>query len=149
MGNEQSEIIRDFRHYQDKYVYYIISLCVTAIGFSIYQTTGSKLSWVQLPLAIAILCWSLSIYSGLKLLKYQIRSLEMQDAFYKINQGNHPEVGNHLDLINAGIEGLKSAHLENSNNANSLSKKQQNLFYFGLFAFIVWHVSEMYCNTLS
>jgi hypothetical protein len=44
---QQIELFRAFRQQQEKYVYYIIALCVTAIGFSVYKTNGLALKYTQ------------------------------------------------------------------------------------------------------
>ena len=54
---EQKEIQKQFRQQQEKYVYYVIALCVAVIAFSIHKTTGKSLAWSQIPLAIAVLFW--------------------------------------------------------------------------------------------
>lgn len=47
MNEVQIEIQKQFRQQQEKLVYYIMALSVSAIGFSIYQTTGQNLKVVQ------------------------------------------------------------------------------------------------------
>lgn len=66
----QKELLKVHTQQQERLVYYIIALCVTSIGFSIYQTTGHSLKWIQIPLALALLSWGLSIYCGLRFLNY-------------------------------------------------------------------------------
>jgi hypothetical protein len=63
---EQLQLHKEFREKQEKYTYYIIALCVTAIGFSVLQTTGQPLKVMQLPLAVAVISWGISIYCGLQ-----------------------------------------------------------------------------------
>ena len=53
----------------EKYVYYVIALSVTCIGFSVVRTSGSNLQVTHLPLAGAVLCWGISIYCGLTILR--------------------------------------------------------------------------------
>jgi hypothetical protein len=73
----QSELGQQFRQQQEKFHYYMIGLAVTAIGFSIYQTTGQPLKIVQIPLAISTACWGLSIFCGFMFLKYSTSTFEM------------------------------------------------------------------------
>lgn len=63
---EQLELHKEFREKQEKYAYYFVALCVASIGFSITQTTGQSLKWIQLPLGISVLSWGISIFCGLR-----------------------------------------------------------------------------------
>ncbi|KEO72941.1 hypothetical protein [Anditalea andensis] len=141
---EQREIQRQFRQQQEKFVYNLIALSVTAIGFSIYKTTGQPLKWIQLPLGTAILCWGLSIFCGLSLLKYVISTLYANNTYFDIIQGRNSEIGNHPQKIEAATSGVKQAMDINSNRASSYSKWQERLFYLGIVLFLVWHITEMY-----
>lgn len=146
---EQNEIQKQFRQQQEKYVYYLIALSVTAIGFSVYKTTGQELKWIQLPLAFSVASWGLSVLCGLKFLKYVISTLYANNAYFDILQGKHPKVGNHPQKIEAATSGIKQAMQTNSNRASSYSKWQGRLFYVGIILFIVWHVFEMYQLTIK
>ena len=57
MKSEQKELLNIFRQQQEKYVYYLIALCVTSIGFSVYKTSGVPIKGIQIPLAVAVLSW--------------------------------------------------------------------------------------------
>lgn len=144
---EQSELLKQFRQQQEKYVYYIIALCVTGIGFSVVKTTGLPLKWTQIPLASAVLSWGLSIHCGLKFMRYTISTLYANKTYLDILQGKHPKAGNHPQLIQAAAEGVIQAMEFNSDRAMKLSQWQNRLFYFGIILFIAWHVIEMYYTT--
>ena len=40
MTEQQKELSKHFREQQVKYIYYIIALCVAAIGFTVHETLG-------------------------------------------------------------------------------------------------------------
>tara|TARA_R110002049_G_scaffold308432_1_gene512449 strand:+ start:1542 stop:1988 length:447 start_codon:yes stop_codon:yes gene_type:complete len=141
---EQKEIQRQFRQQQEKFVYYMIALSVTAIGFSVYKTTGLQLKWTQMPLGLAILCWGLSVFCGLRFLKYVISTLYANNTYFDIIQGRVSEIGTHPQKIEAVTSGVKQAMEINSNRASSYSKWQERLLYSGMILFLVWHISEMY-----
>lgn len=137
MEEEQKELWRLYKLQQEKYVYYIIALSVTAIGFSIYNTTGVNLKLIQIPLGISILCWGLSIYCGLTFLNYIISSLYTNLIYLEFTK-NH----------NVGIEKVKAdfndTMSKSSEKTSKLLKWQVNLFYSGIVLFIIWHILEMY-----
>jgi hypothetical protein len=141
---EQREIQKQFRQQQEKYVYYMIALSVTATGFSVYKTTGLQLKWTQIPLGLAILCWGLSIFCGLRFLKYVISTLYANNVYFDIIQGRYADIGTHPQKIEAAKSGVKQAMETNSNRASAYSKWQERLFYCGIVLFLVWHITEMY-----
>ena len=122
----------------------MIALSVTAIGFSVYKTTGLQLKLTQMPLGLAILCWGLSVFCGLRFLKYVISTLYANNAYFDIIQGRDSEIGTHPQKIEAATSGVKQAMETNSNRASSYSKWQERLFYSGIILFLVWHILEMY-----
>ncbi|MFA5783066.1 MAG: hypothetical protein WC868_12440 [Bacteroidales bacterium] len=146
---EQKEMIKQFRQQQEKYTYYIIALCIAAIGFSIHKTTSLPLKLGQIPLGIAILTWGVSIYCGLKNIHYVLSTLYANIAYLEIAQGKDPDIGTHPQKIKAATEGIKRAMESNSEKASSLSTWQYRLFIIGFIAFLVWHILEMYKITIS
>lgn len=143
MEELKKEIRIQFRQQQEKFTYYVIALCVASVGFSINITIGQPLKWIQLPLGIAILLWGASIYLGLKFIQYVISTLFANHAFFEIQEGNNPEVGNSPSLIQAATSGVKQAMETNSERATKLSKWQNRLFYFGIISFLIWRILEM------
>lgn len=141
---EQKEIRQQFRQQQEKYVYYLIALSVAAIGFSVHITIGEPLKWIQLPLGLSVLSWGLSVFFGLKFIRYAISTLYANNAYFEIIKGQYPEVGSNPHLIDAATKGIKNAMETNITNASRISEWQNRLFYAGIVLFIVWHVIEMY-----
>src|SRR5690606_10460858 len=83
----QVDIQKQFREGQTKYRYYIIALCVAAIGFSIHETADSQIKLIQIPLAIAIVSWSLSIYFGLKAANTVLNALYKNNQYFEVEAG--------------------------------------------------------------
>ncbi|ESU20212.1 hypothetical protein FEDK69T_30270 [Flavobacterium enshiense DK69] len=147
MSETRFEIQKEFRERQEKYVYYLIALSVSAIGFSIFKTDNQTLNIYQIPLAIAVICWSVSIFCGLKFLKYVISSLYNNNSYFEIINGKDPKVGNNLEKIEISIEAFKEAWKINANSMKRYFTWQGYLFYTGIILFIVWHIIEMYFRT--
>lgn len=139
----EKDLINQFRQQQEKYVYYVVALAVTCIGFSVIKTTDESLTWLHLPLGIAVLCWSVSIYCGLAFIKYTISGLYNNKVYLDILHGRHVEVGNHPQMIEAAASGVKEAMETNSNRAGNLMKYQSWLFYIAVLSFLAWHVCIM------
>lgn len=141
---EQIEIQKQFRQQQEKFVYYIIALSVTSIGFSVYKTIGLPLKLIQIPLGIAVVSWGLSIFCGFNFLKYSISTLFSNNEYYNILGGKNQEVGNNIHMINAAKIGITKAMNYNSKKANLFFNWLQYLFYSGIISFLTWHLLEMY-----
>lgn len=144
MKEIQKEIQRQFRQQQEKYVYYILALTVSAIGFGIYKTSGLPLKWSQIPLGLSVICWSISIFFGLNFLKYVNGNLYLNNEYFEILAGINPDFGNTTWQIEANIEGLKLAMKSDEKTAEKYFDWQGKLFYFGVVLFILWHILEMY-----
>jgi hypothetical protein len=144
--DSERELINSFRQYQEKYTYYLIALCVTSIGFSVFKTTGIGLKLSQIPLGLAVLSWGISIYCGLTFLKYIMSNLYANTTYLEILGGRNKEVGNHPEMINAAAGGIMGAMESNNNIARKLSRWQNGLFYLGMALFLLWHLIEMYLH---
>ena len=144
MNENQKEIQRQFRQQQEKYVYYILALTVSAIGFAIYKTSGLPLKWSQVPLGLSAISWGISIFCGLMFIKYVISNLYSNNTYFDIIAGRHPDLGNNPVKIEAGVEGIMQAMTSNADTASNYFKWQGRLFYAGIVLFILWHVTEMY-----
>lgn len=144
MDENQKEIQRQHRQQQEKYVYYILALTVSAIGFAIYKTSGLPLKWSQVPLGLSVISWGVSIFCGLKFIKYVLSILYANNAYFEILNGQDPDLGNVPWKIEAGAKGVREAMKLNAITASKYLDWQSRLFYIGIVLFIIWHVSEMY-----
>ena len=146
---EQKYLHKELSQKQEKFHYFIISVSVSAIGFSVFKTYGESLNWYQLALGLANLSWGLSIFCGLKHLSYAITSIRCNIDYLYIQEGVEPYSGKSLneDCIKAGSECSTENMNNNSNKAALFSIRQERLFYAGIILFIIWHVLEMYGRT--
>lgn len=147
--DEQKEIQKQFRDSQEKYIYYIIALCVAAIGFSVHKTLGVSLTKIQIPLGFAILSWAISIYSGLRFIEKRLDILFTNNQYFEILQGRNNIAGNHPEKIEIGAKVLKEIMEEKAKNVSKYFTIQKTFFFIGFLSFIVWHILEMYKNTIS
>ncbi|MEO8762204.1 MAG: hypothetical protein ABI388_11760 [Bacteroidia bacterium] len=144
MDEGQKEIQKQFREQQQKYTYYIIALCVAAIGFSIHETMGQPLRCSQIPLGISIFFWGLSVFCGLRFTAYGISTLYANNAYIDILNGKNKKYGTHPEKITAASTGVSKA-MESNIEVGAKYAKWQNIgFYIGSVCFIIWHIVEMY-----
>lgn len=140
----EKELANAFRSQQQKYVYYIIGLSITAIGFIVHKTIGVKLTYSLIPVGISTLSWMICIYTGLRFLNNSISALYSNHELVVIQKGKNPEIQENKDLINTAVKTIV-------NTINGLSSKnEKNLkimqysFYIGILSFVAWHIYGMY-----
>lgn len=143
MSDIKEELIKVYREQQYKYAYYIIALCVAAIGFVVTQTVGKPIKYVQIPLAGAVMAWCISIFCGLKFIQYQISGLYNNVELLKILDGTSELISNKPHLIPYAKELMVDTIEKNGVKASKLANWQDRCFYIGISLFIVWHVLEM------
>jgi hypothetical protein len=142
------DLTKQFREQQQKYAYYLIALCVTAIGFSIAKTFDLPLSKSQIPLGAAVLSWGLSIGKGLAFIRRTIAALYKNKALLDVQAGTHPLSGTNPQAIKIGEEALIKILEQDSEKASDHATWQQRFFYLGIVFFVGWHVYEMYLRSL-
>lgn len=149
MNENQKEIQRLFWQQQEKYVYYILGLTVSAMGFAIYKTSGLPLKSSQITLGLSVTSWGISIFCGLRFIKYAISNLYAINIYFDIIGGRHPNLGSNTHKIAAGMEGAQEAMASNAEKASKYFNWQGRLFYAGILLFIVWHIVEMYYTGIT
>jgi len=141
------EVYRQLRLGQDKYAYFLLAAAGAAIGLAVNQTQGSALCWSQIPLGIAVLCWSLSFIFGCKHLAYVNANLYANAELMKVERGENPTVGRHPQMISAAREGIQQAFDANSERTNRYSLWQFRILVIGAIFYIAWHILEMWLIT--
>lgn len=147
MMDEKLELYRTLNNSQDKYIYFMLAATITAIGFTITQTQSLKLDIMQIPVGLSLVCWGLSFWFGSLNRRYFNSTLYANFDLFRVQMGEHPEVGNHSGLIAAASEGIKAAMENNSTKADLYAKLQTSFFIYGAFFYICWHILEMYLRT--
>ena len=142
----QIEIQRQLKERQEKFVYYQIALCVTAIGFSIVQTIHVKLEYNLLFVALAIILWAGSIFCGFQFIIIYLKGLIANNNYFDMLAGRSGKVISKqlaeevaTDILIEKVDGY-------SRRSHRNFLFQQYFFYFGLISFIVWHVLRIIEN---
>ena len=145
----QIEVYRQHRTAQEKYIYFLLAAVGAAIALAVNQTQGGKLAWSQLPLACAVALWALSFYFGCRHLAYVESTLFANAALLKVEGGEHPQVGNHSELMAIASEGIREAIESNSNRASRFARWQFNCLLLGAISYLGWHVFEMWLRSVA
>lgn len=62
----------------------------------------------------------------------------------RVESGQHPQVGDHPDHIDAASQGIRAAFEKNADTANSFGQWQFRFLITGGVLYVAWHVWEMY-----
>ncbi|WP_336515843.1 hypothetical protein [Pollutibacter soli] len=112
---------------QEKYVYYITALSVAAIAFTIVRTEKMAIGVIQIPLAITVVSWSISIVLGLRYLAFQMSTLHTNAGIIKIRTGEGPDTGRDSVKIKIGLNTMTKMFEKQGDQANDhLSGKVGN-----------------------
>ncbi len=149
VSDEHREIVRTLRESQSKYTYFLLAAAGASIGFSLNQTQGLAITWSQLPLGIAILCWGVSFFCGCRYLEYVSSTLYSNAEMLRIVEGQHPDVGSHPQMVQAASAGIRQAMAKNTSTASSLGTIQFRALICGGCFYIGWHVIEMWLRVSS
>jgi hypothetical protein len=109
----------------------------------VLRTSGQPLKFIQIPLALAVISWGLSVLSGFTFIGKITSSIYRNSMYLDILQGRDPDVGNDQKSIEIAIKLYRETNPEFSKKASFYAKSQQRLFYIGIVLFILWHVLEM------
>ena len=139
---ENERLVSDqFWQQQLKYIYYMIALCVTSIGFSIVITKDDVLGLIHIPLGLAIVFWSVCICLGLNFLNSNIVFLSKNKIFLE----GHRKLSSpdKLKELNEAFD----KEFKKMNKNSGLNKKIQHFsFYAGFLCFFIGHIIKMYFN---
>lgn len=126
---------------QSKFMYYMIALAVTSIGYSVHISMDLKFVYMQIPLALAIICWGFSVYSGLTYLS-EINALAKQNIRHLQIKGERTShyISEEEDKLITIIETTITRII-------SLYHWNKRWFYSGLFFFVVWWGLRIYSNS--
>jgi hypothetical protein len=62
--SDLSELHKAHRDSAEKYIYFLLAAAGAAIAFAATQTQSATLTWIKLPLGLAVLCWGMSFSAG-------------------------------------------------------------------------------------
>lgn len=145
--SDLKKLDNQLRIIQDKFTYFLLILAVLAIVLSIQETKDDIISTNLIPLGFAIISWFISFYIGCKQLKYTRSYLLEKHTYLQVIDGEHPEIGNHLDYITTASQGIKEAMEVCANKITKFGKLQFQLLILGGICYITWHLVEMIDRT--
>lgn len=143
LNEREIELYKQFTNGQEKYEYFFMVIAGAAMAFAVKQTSNDVLNWAKIPLGIATLLWGWSFFSGYKRRSYTLSIIYSNVELLQIISGNHKDVGNHPQRIEAASLGISNAINSNSKISELWAKSQMYSFFSGMVMFVIWHIIEM------
>jgi hypothetical protein len=141
--SDKSDLVAFFKSQQEKYTYYVIALAVASLGFSVNLTMDMKISKAMIPLGIALICWLVSVYSGLRMLQWVMSSTYANINLLEVIEGNHELTGRNPQAIKIASDTIRNILEDNSKTTVKLGTNRDISFYSGIAFFILWRIIEM------
>jgi hypothetical protein len=148
-SEEGRQLHNQLRAAQDKYVYFLLAVSASAIAFTAQITKDSVFSNALIPLGVAVLFWALSFYCGCRNVQYTNSNIFANADLIKVEAGEHPEIPNHFQYIQAASEGIRKAMESNNGILSSYGHWQFRFLVLGAVSFIFWHLLEMAVRTVG
>lgn len=114
-----------------KFVYYITALCVSAIAFTAYTTMDRHFQCYDVILGISVLCWMISIFSGLRIMGL---ILDHDGLTVQLLTGVYTP------------QAVAEKKKELTEWIIHYIKVQRWCFYIGIALYVIWHVVKMSYN---
>jgi hypothetical protein len=143
MPELKGQLAKQLGEAQSRYTYFLLAVAASAIAFAVQKTTGRPLEWRMVPLGFAVLSWAGSFFAGCRNRDYFSTTLYANLALLQLQDGTHPNLPNHPELILVACEGVREAAEANSSAANFWGKLQFRLLVLGAVLFLAWHIIEM------
>jgi hypothetical protein len=150
MANQDlMEIHKQHSAGQDKYTYFLLAVTASAVAFAVQKTSGLKITYSLVPLAFAVLLWGVSFFFGCKNLLWVSASISANYSLLQLHKGVHTDQPNHPQLLEAAIQGVRSAFESNVREAQFYGIWQFRLLIAGAIFFLAWHILEMVLRTCT
>lgn len=142
MASTAEDLYKIHSEQRTKLIYYSMGMAVAAVGFAVFQTVSAVMSWQLVPWGIAVLCWLVSIWYGLKALAHGIGMLRLEVQKLMAMGGVHPVTGEAMEdwqkeratkIIGDQLKTLVES-------SNKPFDRQRSFLIAGVLVFIVWHL---------
>lgn len=133
------------RDQEIKYVYYLVALCVSSLGYAVFRTAGHPLNNWLILWAASMLCWGVSAFLGLTYLSDDIKFNDTLGVYHMLRSNAQNDLdADARNIINRIIADYEVKNDSKYTKLKRLVEWQRWLFLCGVVVFIFWHLTEMY-----
>jgi hypothetical protein len=137
----QEQLYGAHRDASEKYIYFLLAASGAAIAFAVTQSQTATISWLKLPLALAVICWGASFYCGCKQVQQRVNLMFHNFELLRTRDGEHPVFPPHL------ADPIRKIMEERSEKSGSWGAWQFRFLIGGALFYVAWHVTEMTLRT--
>lgn len=129
---------------REKHCYFLLAAVGACIGFAVTQSKGQTLNWAHVPLAVAIACWGLSFYTGMRSIWEATTHSTIDALGITADHDLDPAFRAKTEKDREDAAKLVEDALAESNKKLSRFRSWQfGSFVTGSIAFLLWHTVEM------
>ena len=143
MAELKEQIAQQLHSAQWQYTYVLMATAASCIALCVQRTTGLPLSWNQVPLGLAVLCWGASFWFGCRNRALFSSMLYANFDFLNLSDGTHRQQPARPEMVRPAMVSISDAAQHNSSSANRYAKRQFAFLIAGALLFLCWHVFEM------
>jgi hypothetical protein len=146
MKSNEEEIYKQLHESQAKYTYFLLAGAASAIALAVSDTRDCHISWTMLPLGLSVLSWGVSFFAGCRNRQYFHSTLYANFNLILAEEGRHPQIPEHPQIVAAAAEGITKAAEVNSTTANKWTALQFRLLVSEGVFYLAWHITRMCIN---
>ncbi len=144
-SNIELELAKESKTSQQKYIYFLLAVAASAIGFAVTQSKIEPLAINHIPLGVSVSLWAISFYSGLQCIEYQISSSHLNWMYLASKRDASQVLGEGAEELISKIKVMTETGLEaKSEKMNMYGKRQSISLLVGALFYICWHILKMY-----
>ena len=139
-SDKELELYRALTQSQQKYTYFLLATAAAGIALAVRATSNATLQWSLIPLAAAVLSWSISFVQGCIHVMYTHSSMYANVDLLRVQRGEHPAAGTDPQLIQTAERGIRTAIESNEKWSGWHANGQLIFLGLGAAFFVAWHV---------
>lgn len=142
--NIELELSKQFKASQERYVYFLLAVSASAIGYAMTQSKVEPIEWIHLPLGLSVLFWAASFLAGLRFVEYST-SVTFQNQNYiafKRELRSFPEE-QAVELLLKFKSKVNNTVGRQVGRMKFYGSLQSLCLLFGALLYILWHILRM------
>lgn len=143
-SNIELELGKQFKAAQEKYIYFLLAVAASAIGYAMTQSKVEPLAYRHIPLGLSVLFWAVSFFSGLRFIEYAT-SFTFQNQNYLAFKRELKKYSQEsaAELLSEFKKGFNDTSKKQQNKMELYGNLQSITLLIGAFFYIFWHILRM------
>jgi hypothetical protein len=148
---QEIELQKQHKSSSDKFIYFLFAAAGSAIGFAMTQTKTEPLTLLHIPLGIAVLCWIISFYAGIKCIEYTNGVTSLNFIYLQSTRqlSQHTPSKQGLEFASEMKSDFEKIAGTKGKEICLYSSLQKNCLLTGAIFYIISHITNMYRIGLS